>query len=185
MFARIWLPMTIFSFFRGTCVTSFFVSMNFVETILPSQRQFGNDDLISPPTYFLFHDLFRIAQPQVMASVPSIFGKGSGGNGIFEKNRESIYRRRGSRDRRMNRMSCVLGRRGNHMRLVVIILVGRAAQTLSRGETAFWNPRLRRHEREMLAFRRREDAGRHRIALGRFWTEGGRHSHAVLVFQFL
>ena len=64
--------------------------MNLVETILLPQRQCGNDDLISPPTYFLFHDLFRIAPPQVMASVPSIFGKGSGGNGRCEKNRESI-----------------------------------------------------------------------------------------------
>jgi len=66
-----------------------------------------------------------------------------------------------------------LDKRGNHMRLVSVVLVRRAAQTLSRGETAFWNPRLRRH------------AGRHGIVGVLFWVEDGRHAHTVLVFPFL
>ena len=80
----------------------------------------------------------------------------------------------------MTAKATVFGRRGNHTKLVSILLVRRAAQTLSRGGTLFWNPRLRRHEREMLAFRRREDAGQHDRMLRLFWMERGRQAHVFL-----
>jgi len=71
------------------------------------------------------------------------------------------------------------------MRHVVIFLVRRAAQTHSRGGTLFWNLRLRRQQSELLAFRRREDAGRHPKVLCLFWTEEGRHAHAMIESRIL
>ena len=56
-----------------------------------------------------------------MASVPSIFGKGSGGNGRCGKSRESIYRRRGSRDPHMNAQLVFSSRRGNRIRGVFVL----------------------------------------------------------------
>jgi len=66
-----------------------------------------------------------------------------------------------------------------------IILVKRAAQTLSRGETVFWNPRWRRHQSELLISRGSEDAGRHGIVGVLFCAEEERHAHAFGAKRFL